>query len=231
MSKKQKRRRQLKRAKQRKQIQRKQTQQPQESQTLQEPQERKQLKKQTQPDKLRQQRRRREKLRGNLPFIIGGVVVIAILGFFGWRQFAPRTGEAVPIQPPGHIEVGTEHAPYSNPPTSGAHYTSPIGSGFYNDPIEPEFLVHSLEHGYAVIWYNCDQLETEEACSELESQLRSYVNAAVGKLIGVPYPPLEVPLAISTWGRVLTLEAFDEQALDSFIQTNSGKDAPEPFAP
>ena len=44
----------------------------------------------------------------------------------------------------------------SNPPTSGKHYEDWIRSGVYSEPKEDRNLVHSLEHGYVIISYNCD---------------------------------------------------------------------------
>lgn len=43
----------------------------------------------------------------------------------------------------------------SNPPTSGPHLPTWIKPGIYNQPQSEGELIHSLEHGYIIISYNC----------------------------------------------------------------------------
>jgi len=59
-----------------------------------------------------------------------------------------------------HVPVGTV-VPYTQlPPDSGAHYDTPapFQTHFYTvqDRPQVETLVHNLEHGYLLIWYNAD---------------------------------------------------------------------------
>ncbi len=59
------------------------------------------------------------------------------------------TGNLFPVMPP--------LASYpSLPPTSGPHNAVPLGAGVYGDPPPIDQVIHSLEHGAAVIWYDPD---------------------------------------------------------------------------
>ena len=52
--------------------------------------------------------------------------------------------------------MGTKVDYNSNPPTSGPHYEIWTQAGVYDAPKDDRNLVHSLEHGYVIISYNCD---------------------------------------------------------------------------
>src|SRR5574337_1184611 len=134
---------------------------------------------------------RRERRRRAL--MIGGwggaaLLFVAMIGYLVWKQAQPipaipRTGEDVPIQGANHIPVGQPHEPYnSNPPTSGPHYATPAEAGFYDAAPPDEQLVHDLEHGYVIIWYNCSQL-SDSQCSQLKSQIRVVMEKAGNSLI------------------------------------------------
>lgn len=173
----------------------------------------------------RQERRRRL-------LIIGGwgaaaLLFVAMIVYLVWKQAQPipKTGEAVPIQGASHIPVGQPHEPYnSNPPTSGPHYEQPAEAGFYDEAPLDEQLVHSLEHGYVIIWYNCSAL-TESQCSQLKSRIREVMGSAgnslltnTPKLIAVPRTNMETQLALTTWGRLDKFDAFDRQRILDFIK-------------
>lgn len=65
-------------------------------------------------------------------------------------------GEETPIQGREHLKANEAPPVYnSNPPTSGAHDEVPAKPGIYEYSLEDRHLVHSLEHGYVVISYNC----------------------------------------------------------------------------
>lgn len=62
------------------------------------------------------------------------------------------------------LQSGSDHKPEDtklnfqfNPPTSGDHFEPWVTKGFYDEPRADGYLVHSLEHGYVIIWYDCDQ--------------------------------------------------------------------------
>ena len=132
-------------------------------------------------------------------------------------------GEAIPVQDSPHVE-GIEHAAYtSNPPTSGPMWSGTAGPGIKTDEVADELLVHSLEHGAAVLHYKVDL-----APAQVE-KIKAVFNDAAGKKIMVPRENLDVPIALTSWGRLLKLKTIDEAQIKAFIETNSNK-APENMA-
>ncbi|MCC7358718.1 MAG: DUF3105 domain-containing protein [Anaerolineales bacterium] len=183
----------------------------------------------------REHRRRR--------LIIGGwaaaaLVFVGVLGYLIWQegQPAPQPGEVFPIMAAGHISVGQPHDPYnSDPPTSGQHYETAVQAGFYDVAPVDEYLVHNLEHGHIIIWYNCTGL-SDDACLALKDQIRDVmgragVSAITGtlKLVAVPRPTLSTPLALTSWGHLERLDAFDANKILAFIRAYRDQ-APEPGA-
>ena len=97
--------------------------------------------------------------------IIGGVVLGLIVGG-GYKLVKSITvakpGEAIADLGREHVPVGTSVEYNSNPPTSGPHYSQWTKRGVYEKEIEDGYLIHSLEHGYIVISYNCEQNSKSE---------------------------------------------------------------------
>lgn len=148
------------------------------------------------------------------------------------------TEEAYPEQSRDHIQRGAPHDPYnSNPPTSGPHYADrpnmlQVQAGFYDDSDAPldEDLVHSEEHGYVIIWYNCDKLPTGVTCPQLQEGLKEVRNDLGGeKLIVLPRKSLDTMLAMTSWTKVQRLDAFDVPKITQFYKSHLGQ-APEPNA-
>ena len=54
-----------------------------------------------------------------------------------------------------HVPAGTIGEYNSNPPTSGPHYAQWEKPGIYSKVLQDGNLIHSLEHGYVIISYNC----------------------------------------------------------------------------
>ncbi len=91
----------------------------------------------------------------------------------------------LPDQGRNHVPAGTAEKYNSNPPTSGPHYAQWEKPGIYSKVLPDGNLIHSLEHGYIVISYNCGKEtiskkqetmikqayahETEEAHEEIPS--------------------------------------------------------------
>lgn len=179
-------------------------------------------------EKQQAKRQRRERV-----WLIGGglagVAVLIVLGYFVWDVVRPKPGQSVPWQNQTHIQEGDPHEPYnSDPPTSGPH-AAPASAGFYNEPLPDENLVHNLEHGYVIIWYNCHELD-ESACDTLKGQIRNIIDTSGKKLIAVPRDTLDTQIALTSWGRLYKLDAFDADKITTFVKEFRGK-APEGGAP
>lgn len=86
------------------------------------------------------------------------LLVVLVLAIGWWFSPSPQIGQAVSSQGQDHIAVGSAHPEYnSNPPTSGWHYAEPVTAGIYDREYPDENLLHSLEHGYVTISYNCQR--------------------------------------------------------------------------
>lgn len=101
-------------------------------------------------------------------YIVIGLVVLVLLviGAIGWTVANPpkkadsntaKYLKAQKVQELGRTHVtdisGIQYT--SNPPTSGNHFPLWAKRGVYTELVSDGYLVHSLEHGYIVMSYNC----------------------------------------------------------------------------
>jgi hypothetical protein len=188
----------------------------------------------------RRAKKKRQKLISTL--IWGGVAVI-VIGLFGyviWGAVRPAAGQEIPIMEnyEAHVPEGQDPGPFnSDPPTSGPHYGGEYEAGFYDEtsseaqaPFPEGYLGHNLEHGYVIYWYNCDLLDSN-ACVELKEQIKdSMAENGNTKLIAFPRASIDVPVALTSWGQLLKMDAFDASQAKKFVSANRNR-APEPNAP
>ena len=133
-----------------------------------------------------------------------------------------------------HIPADSDPGEYnSDPPTSGPHYADEARAGFYDTnsyQYPAEYLVHNLEHGYVIFWYNCGLLD-DDACTELKSQIKSVMDEFNNvKVIAYPWDSLDVPVAMTSWGRLHKMKTFNEAQARAFYGSNLNR-SPEPGAP
>jgi hypothetical protein len=188
----------------------------------------------------RRDRRRRQNRNTNLIIgllVLGGVGVIALLV---WNSFGdPPLGESVPTTGSGeHVPDGNPLPQYStNPPTTGPHYTNPLPEGFYDEdsdearflPNPHGFIVHSMEHGYVIFWYNCT-IQSETDCDGLKTDIRTVMDEYDSfKVIAFPWTSTGVPVVATSWGYLLEMESWDPVMAADFIERNRNH-SPEPNA-
>lgn len=179
-------------------------------------------------------RNRRRNLTSKIIWWGIGLAVLAGIGFIVWQGVRPAAGESVPIMVSApHLAKDTNPGTYnSDPPASGKHYAETLASGFYetNTYQNPEgYLVHNLEHGYVIFWYNCN-IVPESDCSELTNSIKAVMDE-VGreKVIAYPWPSIDVPLVMTSWGQLEKFETFDADKVKAFYRTNLNR-SPEPNA-
>ena len=87
-----------------------------------------------------------------------GIAVLAGVGWFGWSVTRPVPGIRMADQGKEHVtpEKVAAFTYNSNPPTSGRHLPTWVKAGEFDTPQSEGELIHSLEHGYVVISYNCN---------------------------------------------------------------------------
>jgi len=138
------------------------------------------------------------------------------------RLEKPIMGEKVVNTSNVHVARNAEHPEYSsNPPTSGWHWGgATAGAGLKSKSVADELVIHSMEHGAAVVWYRSDLEESE--VDEIKEAFRN----ASGKKIMLPRINLDVPVALTSWNYLLKLEAINKETIKEFIETNNDR-APE----
>lgn len=185
----------------------------------------------------------------NNKLIIGGIAVLLVIGFLAWlfiESSKPLPGEKIADLGRGHVPIGEKVDYNSNPPTSGKHYQDWIRSGIYTEPKDDRYLVHSLEHGYIIISYNCDKKvqsfkfkvksvyahgveeatpsassAASEDCHKLVDQLISvYEKKGKRKLIIILRPNLDSKIALTAWNYIDKFNDFDISRIEKFIDTH-----------
>lgn len=159
--------------------------------------------------------------------VIGGIGILTLVILFGglWliiradeKNNRPLIGEEIKIQSTQHIKPGESHPPYnSNPPTGGWMYDGVAGAGIHEEDVADELAVHSIEHGAVIVWYKAD-LPKDQV-----EQVKAAYDSAGGKKILVPRKNLDVPVALTSWGRLLKLQTIDAGQIKTFMETNNNR--------
>jgi hypothetical protein len=199
-------------------------------------------KKQSKRDQIRQ-RQRRQQTSSRMIFTAVAVAVVAGVGYLLFSSGGPDApegdvGQSVQTMPDsGHVEEGTDVDYNTDPPTSGPHYAGTLPAGFYNpgdiNVLFPEsFIMHSLEHGYVVFWYNCTVLDAA-GCEQLKAEIQAVLDlVGTAKVIVFPWSSIQEPLVMTSWGQILRFNTFDaDLAADYVLANRSNPRAPEPNVP
>lgn len=177
----------------------------------------------------------------NQTYVLGGAVVIfaLLLGLVVYaiiRQSTPIAGqETYASQGNQHVAEGSSNtlAYNSTPPTSGPHYESTVEWGIWSQPQDYGYLLHNLEDGGIVIYYQCPEgcLETVAA---LQNVVQPYLNTN-RRLILVPndlswvddsdrplHKDMGSPIVVTAWGNMLKLSSVDTPKIQAFIDKYEG---------
>jgi len=154
--------------------------------------------------------------------LVGGIWLTSVSGKKQQEKLAePLMGDEIQIQGTQHIKEGESHPDYnSNPPTSGWMYGGVAGPGVHDTEVADELLIHSMEHGAVIVHYKAD-LPKDQI-----DQIKTAFNSVSGKRILVPRSNLDAAVALTSWGRLLTLQTVDTDKIKAFIETNENR-APE----
>lgn len=130
--------------------------------------------------------------------------------------------------------------PYPNPPSSGNHNGTPAPGNirFYERGTDrqPEQLVHNLEHGYIVVWYDSDLPDVE--VEQLKSLSRSIAEDH-RKFIVFPWNRGKFEgtknVVVASWARQQACDKVSGSAIEAFVKDYDFKGdksvAPEKNAP
>jgi hypothetical protein len=140
-------------------------------------------------------------------------------------------GTVIPICTAAQLESGDFTQPlcyHSNPPTSGPHSNTPMPFRVLENPAPKENLVHNMEHGGVVIWYNT----TDQAAID---ELKSITNDNIDRrrfVVMSAYSEMESEtIAITSWTRLDKFPVGDltEGRVQDFIDENHKRFNPEGF--
>ena len=142
-----------------------------------------------------------------------------------------------PLEPANHVPEGTILDASTNPPSSGPHYGIWANFKEYDKVIADGYLLHSMEHGAVVLFYDCDPSACVAPPGVLDA-LRAVRNAATTdpmcdpsirvRIIIAPRPANDVPIAAAAWGATYKADCVDAPTLSKFITDFYAK-APEDF--
>jgi hypothetical protein len=115
----------------------------------------------------------------------------------------------------GHINPKDPAPAYDKtlPPTSGPHYPQSADYGYYEKHLPFELLVHNLEHGDIVIYY---QPTLSAETKEHLKYLSTFTEKGSGVIV-VPNDDIKGEVVATAWTKNMTLSVFDEERLGQFI--------------
>ncbi len=170
------------------------------------------------------------------------VVLALVLVGVGWARSRPVVGEQVfPSQGNLHIALGSVSPVTYNsiPPTSGPHYENLAAWGIQTEPVRYEHLIHNLEDGGVVIYYQC-----ADGCpalvAELEAVVEPFLRAGRRVVLArndptwtigsgyTPHQDMGAPIALTAWRRLLLMDTVDAATIGTFIERYEGIDNHRP---
>jgi len=104
----------------------------------------------------------------------------------------------------------------------------PVPWGIYRTEWEAESLVHNMEHGGVLVWYNTTNVEVVD---ELEALVTDQINA-VGLIVMAPYLDMEdETIALTSWSRIdkFPVEDYSPERVLTFLNAHVRRFNPEGF--
>ena len=172
--------------------------------------------------------------------ILAAIALAALYGAYAWwdsarieSAFMARAAEgegalerveSSPSQGRAHLNPGQSYAYQNRFPTSGPHDPTWTPPGVYDQPQRPTQLVHALEHGNIVIYYDEPGPEVME---RLERWADLYDDQWSG-LVVTPAAGLGNAVVLTAWTKRLELDPFDPAAAAAFIDAYRGRGPENP---
>jgi hypothetical protein len=116
----------------------------------------------------------------------------------------------------------------SNPPTSGPHAQSPMPFGVLANPAPKENLIHNMEHGGVVIWYNTTNQQIIDQLKKITEQQMDRRRLVVLSA----YSEMETDyVAVTGWTRLdkFPISEFSEKRVNDFVEEHQRRFNPEGF--
>lgn len=178
----------------------------------------------------RQEARRKREWRRRLyvPASVLAVVFVVAAAFLLLRDTGPGLGFTVPELPARHgapyfynTSLIIDGVPAEIPPTSGSMEPTSSPYGFLGGPVLAEAVVHNMEHGSVVIWYQPGDPNLAGSINRLVRELGDRC------IVAGSYANMSFEVAVTVWGRVLPQTEFDAEELLEFVRAYRGVLGPE----
>ncbi|MEZ4220312.1 MAG: DUF3105 domain-containing protein [Polyangiaceae bacterium] len=123
-----------------------------------------------------------------------------------------------------HVAECSELTFTTDPPTSGPHYGTWAAFEVYSVAVPYGYLVHAMEHGAVVVFYNCESdcstevSAAEKWASNLPLDPKCAGSSAKRRLILAPSPTLPSRWAAAAWGATLRASCFEAEVFEDFYQ-------------
>jgi len=146
----------------------------------------------------------------------------AAVGFERYLAAGQEIELAVEEQPSlgsAHLQPGARFRYGEVTPTSGPHSPYALATGFYTKPQSVERLVHNLEHGNIVVYYDAADPDTLKL-------LKAWARIFDGPMDGIVVVRMEGlgrEVVLTAWQKKLVLEPFDPVAAAAFIDAYRGR--------
>jgi hypothetical protein len=173
---------------------------------------------------------------GIINLVLGTVALAAVVagGLYFWQLRQASSGfdaliaegqpalaqvETTPDSGGGHLGPGQGHSYGLAFPTSGIHDQVPISPGFYTEPQRATQLVHAVEHGHIVIYY-------EDPGTEARETIEGWTALFGGNwdgVVAVPSSGLGKAVMLTAWRKILKLDSFEPAAAAAFVDKYRGR--------
>lgn len=170
----------------------------------------------------RQQLEREKRMRALRLWLPIGLLVVALVAFVIYRALEPEVEGAVFVE----AAIPNQHDPDLRiefgglPPTGGVHNPAWQNCGIYTDPVQPEYAIHSMEHGAVWVTYHPDLPADQVAALQDLVRGQSY-------LLLSPYPDQSSNIVLTAWDVQLQVDSADDERIEAFIRQYRRSRGPE----
>jgi hypothetical protein len=173
-------------------------------------------------ESVRVEQRRKRMLFGAGAVVLAAALVALVVVFL--PRPAAAQGRQVAIEGNRqHVPQGQEIVYRNRPPSSGDHYDTPAGYGFFQREIPTGNWIHDLEHGGIVVLFRpdlCDQGCQAQLQDTYSSAPTSSVFPGTRKMLISSYQDMDHAVAITAWGWLDEMDAPDKERLLAFYRAH-----------
>lgn len=140
------------------------------------------------------------------------VGVVLLVGTTAALRIMRQAGGIAGLETFGSLPQGHQQGEIAypqTPPAGGPHNPAWQNCGIYNQPIQKESGVHSLEHGAVWITYRPDLPSADIEQLKAVARSRRFVLLS-------PFPDLPAPVVASAWGLQVKVENASDPRIEQF---------------